>query len=203
MARYTYIGVINQTYPDLQCHVVGGGDAYEQIVWGPDVTTPPTKAELDALIASMETVDTPTGNSTTITGTVAGVSGTSRISPDTSSILSGEGTVLWSATVAPLSTSSKKLITFSTIASASNSSRIMTLALFRDNVCISSTCNYLASANQPYPASISFVDTPGTTAPVTYSVRAGINGSGTWYIARTPSITNNNTTNSTWAIMEI
>lgn len=138
-----------------------------------------------------------------MSGNVGLASGTTTIFLDNTTPSITEGTQLWTATIIPSSNSSKFLIDFSCVTSVSSNNRSVTLALFRNNTLIGWTSAW-QDAGSPKSATIKLLDAPGTTAGVTYSLRAGISSSGnTWYIGRSSSATMGNVNNAAWSILEI
>lgn len=138
-----------------------------------------------------------------LTGVVGIASGTTLISVDNTAPLITEGTQLWSASVTPLSATSNFLIDFSCVTSVATNNRSVTLALFRNSTLIGWTTVW-QDAGAPKSASIKVLDSPATTAAVTYSLRVGISTSGnTWYIGRTSLATMGGANNAAWSILEI
>lgn len=51
MASYTYVEAIGKGFPTVQCHAIGDGSVYEDIVWDAGAALP-SKAALDEWIAA-------------------------------------------------------------------------------------------------------------------------------------------------------
>lgn len=145
-----------------------------------------------------------TGVKQSFSGTIGEISGTTDIPVDNTVPLVTEGTQVFSQTITPTSTSSKITIDFTTMASVSNNNRVVTLALFRGNTFICARAQSFVSAGDGLTHQIRFTDTPGTTSPVTYSVRVGISQAGqSWYLGYTPTYNFGGTNPSTWLVFEI
>lgn len=114
-------------------------------------------------------------------GNVGSTNGTTTYDISVTPLIT-DGTQLWSQTVTPISTASRFDIKFSAIVGVSNNNRGVVFALYRGNTFLSAAIGWM-DAVKPITNSISFVDVPNTTSPVTYSLRVGLSGGGgTWYV---------------------
>jgi len=140
-----------------------------------------------------------------ITGSFASSTGTTIIPADTTTPLSTEGSQIWSANITPSTTSSKVSISTQFTLDSGQSSRTITVALFRGTTCIQAYAIYFSSTVQPRSTSVQFVDSPSTTASTTYSMRVGISAAGSWYINQNSSgrITYGGVNKSTYILQEI
>lgn len=122
-----------------------------------------------------------------ITGTVSPQTGTSLIPWDTTTPLSTEGTQIFSSSVMMAESTNKLRIYFSTFVDSSTSNRNLTMAIFRDTVCVGVRTMNLATSARPQHFTIDIVDQPGTIGPHVYSCRFGTNSTSTWSIGRSNS----------------
>lgn len=230
----TYLEAISLNWPTYNAHAAG--PLYTDIVWDyvPAGFSAPTKAEVDAWIlanptpqianeSSVVRVSADTGVLETwdgtqwvsastqagkfYTGKTGSMSGTSVIPADTTTPLITEGSQVWSQTFHPSTDTSKILISQSLMLDVGSSSRVVTLALFRDSTCIYANGSYLSTSGRYVVTPIHAVDVPGQTCNVTYSLRVGSGTTGTtWYINRNAAgtTTYGNAVNAaSWSIMEI
>jgi hypothetical protein len=116
------------------------------------------------------------------TGVTNAISGTSLIPADNTVPLITEGTQLWSQSVTPGSLASKFMVDQVFMLGTSTANRQITVALFRGSECIYVNSTNLASVGRTAPTYIHAIDTPNSAAPVTYSLRIGVNSSATWYV---------------------
>jgi hypothetical protein len=122
------------------------------------------------------------------TVTVAGISGTSVIPFDNTTPLVTEGTQIASVTCTPSDAASKLAVQGSLVVDCANSNRNLTIALFRDRTCVAASSLNFISAGRPQIFSFFMVD--DQAGPLlfgssgVYSLRVGINNSGTWYVNR-------------------
>jgi len=137
-------------------------------------------------------------------GSVPQTSGTSIVPYGNTAPTITQGTQLWSQTLTPFSNSSSVEVEFTTIGDLSSSSAYIILSAFRGNTLIGMSVlasGKLAGADFTSSFVIRVIDIPGTTTPVTYSVRVG--GSvGTWYVGRGQNATFGGTNPSYWTIKE-
>ena len=119
---------------------------------------------------------------------VAGISGTSVIPFDNTTPLVTEGTQIASATCTPSDAASKLAVQGALVVDCANSNRNLTIALFRDSTCVAASSLNFISAGRPQIFSFFMVD--DQAGPLlfgssgVYSLRIGINSSGTWYVNR-------------------
>ena len=139
-------------------------------------------------------------NNLVYAGNVGVTSGNTQIPFGNTAPLITGGTQLWSQTLNPPSTTSKFFITFSGMIDSSNSNTNITISLFRNNTLIGFITSNIATANKPEVASLSVLDSPNTTAAITYSCRIGIGSAATWYIGRASTSTMGGVNNSGWSI---
>jgi len=117
------------------------------------------------------------------TGAIPGTSGNTAIPWDNTAPLDTEGTQIWSRTITPSSVASTFKFTVPFTVDVSTSNRIVICSLFRGTLNIGSAVFFATGGGRPTTLCLAVSDSPATTAPVTYSMRAGIGGGGgTWYI---------------------
>ena len=134
--------------------------------------------------------------------TIAVQTGTAITAGDNTAPLITEGFEVASIVLTPTTTSSSVTGIATVWVDAANNNRNITIAVFRGTTCISSNSTNIASAGRPQTLSVSFIDTPGSTAPQTYSVRIGQNQSGTTYVNRALGFTLGNTGTSAFILTE-
>lgn len=138
------------------------------------------------------------------TGNLGQVSGTTTIAFDTTAPLSTEGTQLFSQTVTANSAGSRFVLDFDTMVDCSVNNRNLTFSVFRGTTLIAFSTVNIASANRPQQNSLHVVDTlPAGTTSATYSVRCGLDNSGTWYLGRGYTSTMGGVNRLSWTIKEI
>jgi hypothetical protein len=116
---------------------------------------------------------------------VAAQSGTTSVTlNNTTPAQATFGTQVWSNTITPSSASNRIEISGSFICDCSTASRLIVAALFRGAVCIGVTSNWIRDSGRPVPIVLDFFDSPNTVAAVTYTIRVGVNGSGTWFVGQ-------------------
>lgn len=135
------------------------------------------------------------------TGTVARQTGTTLIPYDNTLPSVAEGTQILTQTVAPASTASQFIFSFSGFAGTSANSRL-TIALFRDGTCLTVRSVYSTTTYQPQMLVLHWPDTPATTSAVTYSLRMG-GTSGTWTFGGTSAATYGGANEAGWSLTEI
>lgn len=118
----------------------------------------------------------------TYSADIGQASGNTVIPFDNTTPLITEGTQLWSQVIDPIFDDSRFLIHFSGFVSC-NSSKVITIALFRNNTLISTSCSTVSS-NSVSSFNINTMDAPATSSPITYSLRIGVTSSSTWYFNR-------------------
>lgn len=122
------------------------------------------------------------------TGPIPATSGTSTVPYDNTKPLSTEGSQILTATVTPTSVSSQFKFSFPLTVDCSTSNRVIIISVFRDSVNVGSAIWFATGGGRPNTMTLSAADSPGTSSPVTYSLRVGIGaGSGTWYVNSTSS----------------
>jgi len=121
-----------------------------------------------------------------VTDVIHAKSGTTKIPIDTSTPLITEGSNIWSDIITPESIVNKINITFTMMLGSSKDHRDITVAVFRNSVCIAASPVFIHHRKKLYPFCYTIVDTPATTSQITYSVRVGRHpqSSGTWYVNR-------------------
>lgn len=134
--------------------------------------------------------------------TIAVQTGTTIIPDDNTAPLITEGFEVASIVLTPTTTGSSVTGIATVWVDASNNNRNVTIAVFRGTTCISSNSTNVGSSGRPQTLSVSFVDTPGSTAPQTYSVRIGQDQSGTTYVNRALGFTLSNTGTSAFILTE-
>jgi len=137
-------------------------------------------------------------------GNVGVVSGTTIITSGSTLPTTSQGTLLWSANVTPVTTSSRFVIDFSPMVTCSANGKVVSLSVFRGTTCIYATGFVLASNNLPYNIPVHVVDKPNTTSNVQYSMYCGVNTASTWYVTGQPGqYTYGNAGPTTWSITEV
>jgi len=114
-----------------------------------------------------------------------------------------DGTEVFSQTITPATINSKFVINLAAIIDSSASHRAVTLALFRDNVCINVISNFIEESKKHNSMSLIYADAPATTSAITYSVRVGISYKATWYLAQSRYYKFGGAGASSWHINEI
>jgi hypothetical protein len=122
------------------------------------------------------------------TGSIPVATGTSLIPFDATVPLISEGSQVATRTVTPVSAASKFLITGAASVDSGTSNRYMTFAVFRNSTCIATTSVNIATAARGMNIALHATDSPNTTSAVTYSIRAGLSSTATWYINRTAAL---------------
>lgn len=132
------------------------------------------------------------------------LNGTSIIPADTSVPLSTEGTQIWTQAITPKSTTSSFTIDQTFMIDCSSTSRVVTVAVFRDNVCIYAVGADTTNVGRPTPVAVHVVDSPNTAVSVTYSIRVGVSASATWFLNQNSgsTITYGTASASYWTILE-
>jgi hypothetical protein len=73
-------------------------------------------------------------------------------------------------------------IVFSAFVDSNTANRAITVAVFRNTVCIGVQSVSIATVARGQSLSVNVDDLPATTSAVTYSARAGTSSAATWYI---------------------
>ncbi len=145
-------------------------------------------------------------------GVVGVLSGTSKIPIDNTAPLVTEGTQVFSKQVTPKVIGSVMQIEFSAMYDTSVAAQAVAFTVWRDTTLIGvfvmgSTAVAIpvigTTTWKPGVARIQINDTTTSLNPVTYSVRIGLETSGTWYLGRGASITMGGNLNSHWKIDEV
>lgn len=119
---------------------------------------------------------------------IPSITGTSVIPYDNTAPLVTEGTQIATINYTASSALSKMRVSGAIQIDCANNGRNMTIALFRNNTCVGVSCINTVSSGKPQIFSFILSDlnmgslTFGNT--VTYSIRIGIDSSGTWYLNR-------------------
>ncbi len=117
------------------------------------------------------------------TGPIPATSGTSTIPFNNTAPLITEGTEIWSRTITPERTTSRFITECMLTVDLGTSNRVLIISIFRDSVNLGSALFYSTGGGRPTTLSMKVSDIPGTTSPVTFSMRAGVGaGTATWYI---------------------
>lgn len=120
---------------------------------------------------------------TKVVYSIPSTSGSSLIPYDNTTPANTEGTQLLSQTLTPSGVNSKLLINGELMVDSSTNTRYLTLACFKDGVCIGALSKNIPTAGRPDVFPFSFYD-PNFTASATYSIRIGANSATTWYVNR-------------------
>lgn len=119
-----------------------------------------------------------------VTGSLPSSSGTSTVPLDATTPLITEGTQLISVNFTPLSATSTITIRFNASVSHGTAARSIIFSCFANNVNIGSSIATCAVASSAYQITLQVAHLPASTATITFSLRAGANSTGTWYINR-------------------
>lgn len=133
---------------------------------------------------------------------IAQMSGTTKIPHTTAVPLVTAGTQFWTSTVTPTVIGSKIVIESAAIVDSSVSSATITMALFRNSTYIGHTSVYVRSASNIQQLAMKIVDVTTSLTPVVYSVRIGIDITGTWYVGRGVTATMGGTNKTNVTIFE-
>jgi hypothetical protein len=120
----------------------------------------------------------------TLTSKITAISGTTTKTDANTTPASTDGTLVWTQAITPHFSTSKVLIHGSVQIDHSTNGRRVILALFRGTTCVGVVTNVITTTIQTKPVTISFVDSPATTAATTYTIRAWGSASGTWYLGQ-------------------
>ena len=201
-----YITILKKNYPRVAVKSYSDPAVYSSIQFSANGEAIPTQAELDSAITleSFGAFEVNTGKILKTYFIPVGIfSGNSNIMFSNSAPSITDGSQIASATLTPVSIYSKFSFSSSFILDCSSNNKNLIVALFRGNTCIFSTSVELASTGKLTTMSLEFVDTPGVTTPVTYSMRVGVSSSATWYVNQSvDGYSNGNTTKSYLKISE-
>ena len=117
-----------------------------------------------------------------ISGDVPSTSGTNSIPYDNSPPLNTEGALLLTINITPSSTASKIGIQLNSIWESSANSRILIASVFRNGTLVGVSPNWVANSAFPSNLNITMTDSPATTGAIAYTIRVGMNNTGTWKI---------------------
>lgn len=137
---------------------------------------------------------------------LAHISGTTQIAYGNTAPTITQGTQLFSQAITPTSTTSNVHVIFSGFCDFnynSNNYSGITFSLFRGTTLVGVHFATVYITGDPVAFSMQFVDTPGTTASTTYSVRAGGAVPGTWYIGYASNATYGGALGASWSITEV
>lgn len=113
--------------------------------------------------------------------TISPQSGTSLILT-TATPTTSDGWQLATVTLTPVSTSSKFLINCVIYVDLGSNNHNVQIAVFRGSTCIGSSSITVATSGRPQLLGVQLLDSPATTSSTTYSIRAGMDASGTTYV---------------------
>lgn len=187
--RLTQSGVVAGTYSNMQV------DTYGRVISARALNSADITSALGHAV----------GGGKLYTGTLGAVTATSVIPSDNTTPMASEGTQLWSKTVTPSSTASTFVIDHTVMLDVATDKRYITLALFRDSVCIAAVGTYFVNRASLTTVTVHAVDVPNTSSNVTYSLRAGINSSGLFYVNYgndVPTTYGGAVNKSNWTIVE-
>jgi hypothetical protein len=147
--------------------------------------------QLRGLTVNSNVITVPSGHKLVAPGHVLQVISVTKTDAFTTSSTTYTDITGFSATITPSSTNSKIYIVASIISGHNTQVTATHFLLLRDSTSISlgdaassrtrvSSSAYAASANEVVPVSISFLDSPTTTSPVTYKIqmRSSVSGGG-------------------------
>lgn len=125
-----------------------------------------------------------------IAGQLQQLSGTSLTPYDNTPPLITEGSEFFSQIITTQTDNGRVVIWFSSIVALSSSSRVATIALYRDSTLIGVTTVSSPSTNSPVTTTFIVADSPGVAGSYTYSGRIGMSAAATWYIGGWTSAAN-------------
>lgn len=117
--------------------------------------------------------------------TILPLTGSTTIPFDSTAPLNTEGTEFGSAVLTPTAATSTVRIAFSATIDAGADATTVIVAIFRNTTCVCAVPITIDTAGRPKTVSISHMDSPATTSPVTYSGRIGSTTGNTWYLNST------------------
>lgn len=136
-------------------------------------------------------------------GTLIGMTGSTTIPLDNTAPLITEGTELGSTTFAKMDDGSHMHFNFTCLLDAGANNTFITLAIFRDAVCIASSVVAIDTVGRPKNFSLTGEDNPGVAGTYVYSARIGTNAGQTWYLNQmSTGQTLGGTITSTWILGE-
>ena len=125
------------------------------------------------------------------TGSIAASTGTTTIATAVTAVPTiTDGFQIWTTSFTPISAASKLLIQFTVTASHGTSNRTIITSCFAGSTNIGSVAKVFATSAAAYPIVYQCVYSPGSTAAITISCRAGATAGGTLSIAQYSGTTN-------------
>lgn len=112
---------------------------------------------------------------------IGSLSGTTQMASTTAATITN-GWQIATITVTPLSTSSTFSLSCTCFTDGSSNNRNIQMAVFRGSVNVGASSVTITTSGRPQMLSVIVVDAPATASPVTYSVRVGMNATGTSYV---------------------
>ena len=127
----------------------------------------------------------------TYSATMPAATGTSTVPYDNTVPLITEGTQVMSIAVTPFDVGSSFNISVPFTVDCNTASRFLILSAFAGTVNIGSIVVFSTATTRPQTGAFILRHSPGSTAPVTYSIRIGIGGgAGSWFFNRTAGANN-------------
>lgn len=126
-----------------------------------------------------------------VTGSIAASTGTTTVATALNTVptIAG-GFQIWTTSFTPISASSRLIINFNTTSSHSSNARTVITSCFAGSTNIGSYAQYFPTANQSFGISYQCVYSPGSTATITISARAGATAAGTLAVSQYNGTTN-------------
>jgi hypothetical protein len=116
---------------------------------------------------------------------VNAATGTASLTLSNTAPTIASGTQIWTQTITPSATTSRIALRGAFIVAHATNARTMIAMVFRGTTCISVITQYCATSNTMNTLPISIVDSPASTAALTYSIRIAASTTGTWYVGQT------------------
>lgn len=139
-------------------------------------------------------------------GQLLHLQGTTIIPADNTPPQITEGTQFFSQNVTMSTDTGRIVLWFSSLVTVSNSNRVATIALFRNNTLIGVTAIAAPGSNSPQTSTFIVVDNPPSAGAYTYTGRIGLSASATWYIGGFTSNFNyggSTNTNNQYVLMRV
>ena len=126
-----------------------------------------------------------------VTGSIAASTGTTTVATALNTVptIAG-GFQIWTTSFTPISASSRLIINFNTTSSHNSNARTVITSCFAGSTNIGSYAQYFPTANQSFGISYQCVYSPGSTATITISARAGATAAGTLAVSQYNGTTN-------------
>lgn len=125
-----------------------------------------------------------------VTGSIPATTGTAQITTALTAVpVLADGTTAWTTSFTPISASSKLIISFDLTVAHGSSARTIIASVFAGSTNIGSAAVYLATANTPGRIGVYLVYSPGSTAAITFTAKAGATAGGTFAISQVNSTT--------------